>query len=215
MSWLLDNRLEVLRLTLEHVVLCAVSLGIAMVIAVPLGVWIHGRGRHTGVVTAVTGVLYTIPSLALFSILVPIVGLGVLPTVIGLVLYAQLMLVRAVIGGLDSVPEEVRDAAVGMGIDRWTILTTIDLRLALPVFLAGVRVAAVTVIGIATIGAVIDAGGLGELILQGIQRNQAERVATGALAVTALALAADFALVRIERRARPWLHAPRSSGAAA
>lgn len=203
---MLDNRGELLRLTLEHVLLCTVALGIAMIIAVPLGVWMHGRARRIGAVTAITGVLYTIPSLALFAILVPIVGLGVVPTVIGLVLYAQLMLVRAVVGGLDSVPEDVRDAAVGMGIDRWTILTTIDAPLALPVFLGGVRVAAVTVIGIATIGAVIDAGGLGELILQGIQRDQTERVAVGALAVTALALATDYALVRLERRARPWAH---------
>jgi len=213
-SFLLDNRTEVLRLTLEHVLLCAVALGIAMILAVPLGIWMHGRSRRIGVVTAITGALYTVPSLALFSILVPIVGLGVVPTVIGLVLYAQLMLVRAVIGGLDSVPEDVRDAAVGMGVDRWTILTTVDLPLALPVFLAGVRIAAVTVIGIATIGAVIDAGGLGELILQGIQRDQTERVVAGALAVTVLALAADYALVRLERRARPWVQRTQARAAA-
>jgi osmoprotectant transport system permease protein len=213
-SFVLDNRLEILRLTLEHMLLCAVSLGIAVVVAVPLGIWMHGRPRRIGTITAITGVLYTVPSLALFSILVPLVGLGVVPTVIGLVLYAQLMLVRAVVGGLDSVPEDVRDAAVGMGIDRWTILTTVDLPLALPVFLAGVRIAAVTVIGIATIGAVIDAGGLGELILQGIQRDQTERVVAGAMAVTILALATDYALVRLERRARPWAR-ERSAGAAA
>jgi osmoprotectant transport system permease protein len=212
-SFLLDNRVEVLRLTLEHLVLCAVALGIAMVVAIPLGVWMHGRRRRIAVVTAITGVLYTIPSLALFAILVPIVGLGVVPVVAGLVLYAQLMLVRAVVDGLDSVPEDVRDAAIGMGVDRWTILTTIDLPLALPVFLSGVRIAAVTVIGIATIGAVIDAGGLGSLILQGIQRDQAERVVAGALAVTALALAVDYALVRLERSARPW--AQRTAGAGA
>lgn len=204
MSYLFDNPAEVLRLTLEHVVMCAVALGIASVLALPLGIWVHGRSRHTSVVLAVAGALYTVPSLALFSILVPVVGLGVLPTVVGLVLYAQLMLVRAVVNGLDSVPEDVRDAAVGMGIDQRTILTTIDLPLALPVILGGVRVAAVTVIGIATIGAVIDAGGLGELILQGIQRSQPDRVVAGGLAVTVLALAVDLALVRLERRARPW-----------
>lgn len=207
MSFLLHNRADVLRLTLEHLVLCGVALGIAMLVAVPLGIWMHGRSNRIGTVTLVAGVLYTVPSLALFSILVPLVGLGVVPTVIGLVLYAQLMLVRAVLGGLDAVPEEVRDAAVGMGIDRWTILRTVDLPLALPVFLAGVRVAAVTLIGIATIGAVIDAGGLGELILQGIQRNQGDRVLAGAIVVTVLAVAVDYALVRLERRARPWVGA--------
>ncbi|MBC7461026.1 MAG: ABC transporter permease [Thermoleophilia bacterium] len=214
MSFLIEHKAELLRLTLEHVLMCAMSLGIALLLAVPLGVWMHGRARRIGVVTAIAGVLYTVPSLALFSLLVPVVGLGLVPTVIGLVLYAQLMLVRAVVSGLDSVPEDVRDAAVGMGIDRWRILVEVDMPLALPVFLAGLRVAAVTVIGIATVGAVVDAGGLGELILQGIQRNQTDRVMVGALAVTVLAVAADFALVRLERRARPWARA-RLAGAAA
>ena len=213
MGFLLDNKVDVLRLTLEHLLLSAIALGIAMIVAIPLGVWMHGRQQRIGLVTAVTGVLYTIPSLALFSILVPIVGLGVLPTVVGLVLYAQLMLVRAVVDGLDSVPEDVRDAAIGMGIDRWTILTTIDMPLAMPVFLSGVRIAAVTVIGIATIGAVIDAGGLGELILQGIQRDQVERVMAGAIAVTVLALAVDYSLVRLERTARPWVRRDAKAGA--
>jgi osmoprotectant transport system permease protein len=203
-SFLADNRGEVIRLTLEHLLMSAMAIGIALVIAVPLGIWIHGRTRHIGVVLAFAGVLYTLPSLALLTILVPLVGLGVVPTVLGLVLYAQLMLVRAVVNGLDSVPEDVRDAAIGMGIERREILLKVDLPLALPVILGGVRIAAVTVIGIATIGAVIDAGGLGELILQGIQRGQTDRVVIGALAVTALALAADYALVRLERVARPW-----------
>lgn len=214
MSFLLDSPLELLRLTLEHLLLCAVSLGIATVVAVPLGIWIHGRPRRTGLVTTVAGVLYTIPSLALFSVLVPLVGLGVVPTVLGLVLYAQLMLVRAVVGGLDSVPDDVRDAAIGMGIDRWTILRTVDLPLSLPVFVAGVRMAAVTIIGIATVGALIDAGGLGELILQGIQRDQADRVLAGAIAVTALALSVDYSLLRLERHARPWAQGAPESGQA-
>lgn len=207
MDFVLQHRGEILRLTLEHLVLCSTALGIALVIALPLGVWVHGRRRRLGAVTAVTGVLYTIPSLALFSLLVPLVGLGRTPTLIGLVLYCQLILVRAVVDGLDSVDDGVRDAALGMGIDRWTILRDIDLPLALPVLLAGVRVAAVTVIGIATIGAVIDAGGLGELILQGIQRDYPVQVLTGAVCVTVLALGADLLLVRLERRARPWLEA--------
>jgi osmoprotectant transport system permease protein len=204
MDFVTGHSSEILRLTLEHLVLCATALALALAIAVPLGVWVHGRSRRLGAVTAVTGVLYTIPSLALFSLLVPVVGLGRTPTLIGLVVYCQLILVRAVVDGLDAVDPDVRDAALGMGIDRWRILLDVDLPLALPVLLAGVRVAAVTVIGIATIGAVIDAGGLGELILQGIQRDYPVQVLTGAACVTLLALAADFAIVRLERRARPW-----------
>jgi len=158
-------------------------------------------------VTVVTGLLYTIPSIALFALLVPIVGLGTVPVVAGLVTYAQLMLIRAVVDGLDSVPADAREAAIGMGIDRFTILCTVDMPLALPVFISGVRVATGTVIGIATIGAVVDAGGLGSLILQGIQRNQTVMVMTGAILVSMLALGADRALVLLERRARPWASA--------
>jgi osmoprotectant transport system permease protein len=204
MSWFNAHKLELLRLTLQHVVLCGMALGIALLIAVPIGVWAHGHRRRSGAVSAITGLLYTVPSVALFALLVPVVGLGTTPVVVGLVTYAQLMLVRAVTTGLDSVPDEVRDAALGMGIDRWTILTRVDVPLALPVFLAGLRTAAVTVIGIATIGAVVAGGGLGELILQGIQQDYPPAVLSGAIAVTLLALATDLALVRLERRARPW-----------
>jgi osmoprotectant transport system permease protein len=203
-GWVADHSTELFRLTLEHLVLSCVALGVALVIAVPLGVWAHGRAERIGMLTAVTGIVYTIPSLALFAILVPLIGLGTLPLIVGLVAYAQLMLVRATVAGLDSVPSDVRDAALGMGLDRWTILTRVDAPLGLPVFLSGVRIAAVTVVGIATIGAVIDAGGLGELIFQGIQRSDPRRVMTGALLVTALAIAVDLALVACERRVRPW-----------
>lgn len=204
MDWAAAHWLELLRLTLEHVVMCVTALGIALLIAVPLGVWAHGHRRRIAGVSAITGMMYTVPSLALFALMVPVLGLGTIPTVIGLVLYAQLMLVRAVVSGLDSVPDDVRDAAIGMGIDRWQILTRIDAPLALPVFVSGVRIAAVTVIGIATIGAVVDAGGLGELILQGIQRNFLPSVIAGATLVSLLAVITDVGLVRLERRARPW-----------
>ena len=171
-SFVLDNRAEILRLTLEHLLLSGVVARASR--------WWSRCRSGSGSTGAHGGSAWSPPWRAC-STPCPASrcsrsscrcsASASLPTVLGLVLYAQLMLVRAVVNGLDSVPEDVRDAAIGMGIDRWTILTQVDLPLALPVFLAGVRVAAVTVIGIATIGAVIDAGGLGELILQGIQRG--------------------------------------------
>jgi len=206
-EWITSHRVEIVRMTLEHILLCSIALSIAIVVAIPLGVWAHGHRQRMTLVTVVTGLLYTIPSIALFALLVPIVGLGTVPVVAGLVTYAQLMLIRAVVDGLDSVPADAREAAIGMGIDRFTILRTVDMPLALPVFISGVRVATVTVIGIATIGAVVDAGGLGSLILQGIQRNQTVMVMTGAILVSMLALGADRALVLLERRARPWASA--------
>jgi osmoprotectant transport system permease protein len=206
-SWLAQHWGEVVRLTLEHVLLSGASIVIALLLALPLAVWAHGNPRRMGALTGATGMLYTVPSLALFALMVPVVGLGMVPAVAGLVMYSQLILLRAIVSGLDSVPEDVREAAIGMGVTRWEVLTRIDAPLALPVFLAGLRVATVTVIGIATIGAVIDAGGLGLLILQGIQRDHTVQVLVGAMAVTVLALGADFGLLRLERRARPWANA--------
>ena len=204
MSWLSAHWTEVIRLTFEHLLLTATSLGLALLLAIPIGIWAHARPRRMGAITAGAGILYTVPSLALFAMLVPLLGLGRLPVVVGLVTYTQLILVRAVVSALDSVPVDVREAAIGMGMPRWRVLVEVDAPLAMPVFLAGVRVAAVTVIGIATIGAVVDAGGLGELILDGIQRNFPTKVLVGALGVTVLALGADWSLLRLERRARPW-----------
>lgn len=207
MSWAADNRWEILRLAIEHVVMCLAALSIAIVIAVPLAVWAHGHERRSSWLTGIASVLFTIPSLALFALLVPIVGLGLVPAIVGLVVYAQLMLVRAALEGLDSVPSDVRDAASGMGLPRATILKEVELPLALPVFLAGVRGAAVTIIGIATIGALIDAGGLGELILQGIQRADLARVLTGSVCVAAIAVGTEYGMRRFERRACMWRQA--------
>lgn len=204
MDWFFAHSGDVLLLTAEHLILCAMAVGIAVLVAVPLGLWAHGNGMRLTWLTAATGILYTVPSLALFALLVPVVGLGQLPVVVGLVVYCQLILIRAVVSGLDSVPDDVRDAALGMGISRWEILRSVDFPLALPVFFAGLRMAVVTVIGIATIGAVVDAGGLGTLILQGIQRDFPAQVVTGALAVTVVAIAADASLLRLERRLQPW-----------
>lgn len=204
MDWFGIHWDDVARLTLEHLLLSLGAVLIAAMVAIPIALWAHGNSRRMGAVTGVTGLMYTIPSLALFALLVPIVGLGQLPAMIGLVLYAQLILIRSICSGLDAVPTEIRDAAQGMGIEPVEVLRTVDMPLALPIALSGLRVATVTVIGIATIGAVINAGGLGELILQGLQQDYPTKVLVGAIAVALLAIGADAALAWLERVARPW-----------
>ncbi len=201
-GWIGTHLPELARYTLEHVLLAATALALATLIAVPLGVWAYGHADRRRRVTTITALLYSVPSIALFAVLVPLLGLGRGPALVGLVVWAQLALVRAVVEGLDSVPADTRDAAIGMGLDRRQVLRQIDLPLALPVFLGGVRDAAVLTIGIATVGAVIDAGGLGTPILQGLQRGQPGPVVAGGAIVAALAIAADRALALMGERAR-------------
>jgi len=153
-----------------------------------------------------TGLLYTIPSLALFAVLitVPGIGLGRRPAIIALVAYSLLILIRNVVTGIDSVPRETREAARGMGMTSRQILWRIELPLAIPVIVAGVRIAAVSTIGIATIAAYIGAGGLGGLIRDGISRGQSTRIVVGGALAVLLSVAAELALLGMERRLRPW-----------
>ena len=157
-----------------------------------------------GPVTWVTGVLYTIPSLALFALLIPFTGLSVLTAEIGLVSYTLLILIRNIVGGLRVVPADVREAAIGMGYSRRQLLWRIELPLALAVIIAGVRVAVVTTIGLVTVTALIGQGGLGSLILQGIQQFFSTPLIIGAVLSIALAVLLDGALVLLQRRATPW-----------
>ena len=163
--------------------------------------------------TAVTGFFYTIPSFSMFTILLFVVGLsvGVTPAIIALVLYSLLVLIRNVVTGLDSVPPETKDAARGMGLTQRQILWRVELPLALPVIVAGMRIAIVTVIGIAVIGAYIGAGGLGDLIFDGITRDFPTLYITGAVLATVLAIGADLLFVGAERLMSPW--ARRARGA--
>ena len=198
---------------LQHIFLCAVSLAIALAISVPLGILCaRNRPLYTAV-TIITGFFYTIPSFAMFTLLIFIVGfsVGVTPAIIALVLYSLLVMVRNVVTGLDSVPPETKDAARGMGLTQRQILFGVELPLALPVIVAGMRIATVTVIGIAVIGSYIDAGGLGDLIFDGVSRNFPTLYISGAVLATLLAIGADLLFVRAERLLSPWSR--RSRGA--
>lgn len=202
MTWVIRHADDIAGAAWEHVVLVAVSVAIAFAISLAVGVWISRRPRAYAVVMGGTALLYTIPSLALFALLIPVVGLGRTPAIIGLVAYSLLILIRNIATGLREVPADVLEAARGMGFGRWQLLTRVELPLAMPVIVAGLRIATVTVIGIATIAAYINAGGLGALIFSGIQQQFATKIIVGGIGTAAMAIGVDVALTRVERRLR-------------
>lgn len=203
MSWLLENPDSFVQALWEHVLLVAQALSISLAIALPLGVWSARRPRVYAGVLVVTGVLYTVPALAVFALLIPIMGLGTAPALTAIVMYSLLVLTRNVVVGLQGVPADVLEAAVGMGYGPWRRLAAVELPLALPVIVAGVRLTLVTQISVATVAAFIGAGGLGDLIFQGITQSIGDKVVVGAVAASLLAVAADDALRRLERRLTP------------
>jgi osmoprotectant transport system permease protein len=212
-AWLRENFSgEILPAFQGHIFLSFVSVAIALAIALPVGVLVARYRKAYPPVTFVTGILYSIPSLALFAILISIPGVGVgpVPVIIALVAYSLLILIRNTVAGLDSVPPETKDAARGMGLTNRQILFRVELPLALPIIVAGIRIATVTIIGIATIGAYIHGGGLGQLIFDGIDRQFPTMIIAGAALATAMAIIADLLLLGLERYLRPWARARRA-----
>ncbi len=188
----------------QHVELTAIAVGVGLIIAFALSLLILRTPRLEAPVTWVTGTLYTIPSLALFALLVPITGLSVLTAEIGLVSYTLLILIRNIIRGIRGVPADVREAAVGMGYAPRQLLWRIEVPLALSVIIAGIRLATISTIGLVTVTALIGQGGFGFLILIGIQRFFSTELIAGAVLSVALAIAADALLVLLQRRLTPW-----------
>ena len=197
MRYIIEHPDRMLELTQEHVRLVAISILVAMAIGIPLGILITRLRWLEGSVITTTGVLYTVPSLALFAILMPFTGLGPTTVIVALVLYSLLAIVRNTVAGIDDVPPAALDAARGMGMTGSQRLLLVELPLALPVILAGVRVAAVAAVGIATVGALLGAGGLGRLIFEGISRMNTDRIVAGAVGASVLALVADWGLSRL------------------
>jgi len=189
---------------LEHMELTGIAVGIGFVLAFALSLAIRRIPGLYSPVTWVTGVLYAIPSLALFALLIPLTGLSILTAEIGLVSYTLLILVRNIVGGLRSVPPDVRESAIGMGYSQWQLLWRIELPLALVVIIAGVRVAVVTTVGLVTVTALIGQGGLGALIIQGIQQFFATPLVIGAVLSIVLAVLLDTALVLFQWLVTPW-----------
>ena len=201
MTYLLTHPLEVWQRLVQHLALTGVALAIALAIALPLGVVAHKVRAATGPVFGILGAIYTIPSLALFALLIPFEGLGFLTAITALAAYAQMILVRNIAAGLAAVPAAQTDAARGLGMSSRQQLLRVELPQALPVILGGVRIATVSIVGMANVAAWINAGGLGTLLFAGIQQDDPQRIFAGAFASALLAILADVLLRGLERRA--------------
>lgn len=199
MNWTPKHVPEILTALWQHLALCLSSVLIGCLIALILGVICARRPRLYAIVLAITDIIFVIPSLALFAMLIPVLGLGAKPAIVGLSSYTLLILLRNVVTGLRGVPAEVLEAADGMGYGSWQRLVRIELPLALPLIVAGIRVATVTVIGIATVAAFIDAGGLGTIILMGIDQSYTEKILVGGALTAALATFFDILLSYAEK----------------
>lgn len=203
-SWIADHADDIYARFLQHVQLTVLAVVMGALIALPLAVYAYRHRWFYGPVTAVTGVLYTIPSLALFAFLLPYTGLTTTTAEIGLVSYTLLILIRNTVAGLDSVPTDVREAAIGMGYSRRQLLWKVELVLAMPVIMAGIRLATVTTVGLVTVTALIGKGGLGFFILSGMRTDFITAILVGSILSLAFAVAADAALMLAERRIAPW-----------
>ena len=203
-DWVDRERDDILQSTANHVELTVLAVGIGFALSFPLALAVRRWRRLAGPVIAVTGILYTIPSLALFALLVPWFGLSRTTALIGLVSYTLLILVRNILAGLDGVPADVREAARGMGFRGGAMLLRVELPLATPAVIAGLRIATVTTIGLVTVTALIAQDSLGQLINDGRLRDFHSPLVVGLVGSVLLAVAADLAFVLLERALTPW-----------
>ena len=208
-AWVVGHLDELVGRTIQHLLFTIAALVIGFAISFALSLWALRDRRVYAPITAFAGILYTIPSLALFAALVPITGLSILTALVPLVLYTLLILVRNIVAGFDAVPSEVTEAADGMGYTRRQRLRGVELPLALPLIVAGVRVASVSTIGLVTItGALGDRfGGLGFFIFEGYRRGFPTEILFGAIPAMLLAIAVDLSLVGLQGRLTPWSRA--------
>ncbi len=208
-EWIVEHLDDIAERILQHLQLTILPLVIGFVISLFLAIWAVRQPRAYGPVTAVAGILYTIPSLAAFALLRPITGLSLITAVIPLTTYTLLILVRNIVAGFNAVPTDVLEAAEGMGYTRQQRMLRIELPLAIPLMLAGLRLASVTTIGLATVVAVLGSsyGGLGQLITEGLQSFFPTKYLLGAVLSVVLAVLADIVFVQIERLITPWTHA--------
>lgn len=192
--------------TLRHVYITVTAVIISIVTGVSIGMLIAKHKRLSSIIIGIAGIIYTIPSLALLGILVSFVGFGIKPTIIALVLYSQLMIIRNTYVGINSVDPAIVEASIGMGMTRFQLLKMVELPLALPIIMAGVKNIAVMTIGIAAIAALIGAGGLGGLIYKGIFRVDYKLILSGVIVMSLLSIASEFLLGKVGDHFTPERH---------
>jgi osmoprotectant transport system permease protein len=209
-QYLTDRQQEIVDATTQHVVLTVVSVLVGLVIAFPLALLARRLPRLESLILAVTTGIYTIPSLALFPLMVPFTGLTATTVVLGLALYALTILVRSLLEGFRSVPDEVRESAIGLGHSRTKLLVGVELPLMVPVVMAGLRVATVSTVALTTVGSLVSYGGLGNLIKDGVSTNFRAELLTASVICVLLAVLLDVLLVGAQRLLTPWTREVRS-----
>ncbi|MDM3015308.1 ABC transporter permease [Citrobacter sp. CK189] len=200
MRWATRHYDDILLALWQHLVLVGAAMLMAFAISLFLGITTARRPRLYALVMAVTGMIFSIPGLALFALLIPWLGIGMLPAIVGLTAYALMILTRNIATGFHAIPLDVREAARGMGYGAWRNLREVELPLALPFIITGLRIATTTLIGIATVAAYINAGGLGAIILAGLDQRYPEKIFIGGGLTSLLAIGADLFFVRLQRR---------------
>lgn len=198
-SFMLQQKDKLFDQTIAHIGLTFISLLIAVLIGLPLGIFITKRKKAAGIVLGIAGILQTIPSIALLGFMIPLLGIGPIPAITALFLYALLPIIRNTYTGINEVDASVTEAATAMGFSQWQTLTKVELPLAFPVILAGIRTATVINVGVATLAAYIAAGGLGEFIFGGIALNNTNMILAGAVPAALLAILFDFLLSRVQK----------------
>lgn len=205
-QYLEDYRSEIVDATLQHVQITVAAIVLAVLIAFPLALVARRLPRLESSILGVSTALYTLPSLALFPLLVPFTGLTATTVVIGLALYALTILVRSMLEGLRSVPEEVRESATGLGYGATRRLLRVELPLALPVMMGGLRVATVSTVALTTVGTVVSFGGLGNMISDGVLTNFRAELLTASILCVVLAVLFDLLIVGSQWLLTPWTH---------
>lgn len=204
-DWIASHVPTIVERTREHLVLAGIAVGVGLALAFALAALALWRPALHAPILWVTGTMYTVPSLALFALLIPFTGLSLLTAEIGLVSYTLLILVRNIVTGIRGVPQDARESAIAMGYSALRRAVDVELPLAIPAIVAGVRLATVTTIGLVTVTALIGQGGLGALILDGFILSFSTPLIVGALLSVALAVVADATLAVVQRVTTPWV----------
>lgn len=198
-QFMAEQQDKLLTQTLQHVGLTFISLLLAIAVGLPLGIFISRKRRFSGSVLGVAGVLQTIPSIALLGFMIPLLGIGAQPAIVALLIYALLPIIRNTYTGITGVDSHVTEAAKALGMSKWQVLTNVELPLAMPVILAGIRTATVINVGVATLASYIAAGGLGEFIFGGISLNNTNMILAGAIPAALLAIILDALLALLQK----------------
>ena len=206
-DYVVDRRSELVDATVEHIYITVIAVVLGFAIALVLALFARRFVRAEGGIVGLTSIIYTIPSLAMFSLLVDATGLTATTVIVGLALYCLTILVRNILAGLRAVPDDVRESAIGLGYGRTGLLFKIELPLALPVIMAGLRVATVSTVALTTIGTIVSYGGLGDLLSEAIDLEFKAQILTASVVCVLLAVVFDLLLVGAQRLLTPWTRA--------